>query len=356
MPHTDEEPREVLPAASEPSSVVAARTLAWVEHAVIGLNLCPFAKAPWVKGQVRCVVSPGHDPASLLDELRAELRLLVEADSRKTETTLLVVPDQFAEFVDFNDFLDDADAAVAALGLEGVMQIASFHPRYQFAGTAPDDLEQRHATAPRTRPCTCCAKTASSARCEAFPEAEAIYETNIRTLRATRRRRAGPRCKSAVPADATADAISPRRAPTISPSRRSAWSCSRVNAKPQLMRRKWSKRSEFENSAPGATRMPCASAASNSAWLDALPRQLDPQLQAAGRQVDARAGRKVARRSHRPSARAGVFSAAAQAAQVAVVGAGGHELGRPRAARAPRCCAVCANLSISHARLPAPGR
>ena len=182
IPPADDEPRDVLPATREPGSVVAARTLAWVEHAVIGLNLCPFAKAPWIKGQVRCVVSPSHDTASLLDELRAELHLLVAADPRQTETTLLVVPDQFAEFDDFNDFLDDADAAVLALGLEGTIQIASFHPRYRFAGTAPDDLDNATNRAPY--PTLHLLREDSVERAvEAFPEAETIYETNIRTLR-----------------------------------------------------------------------------------------------------------------------------------------------------------------------------
>jgi hypothetical protein len=158
------------------------RTQAWAEHAVVGLNLCPFAKAPWVKGQVRCVVSASQDPASLLEELRAELQLLVETDPRKTETTLLVVPDQFAEFDDFNQFLDNADAAVIALDLEGTIQIASFHPRYRFAGTAPQDLDNATNRAPY--PTLHLLRENSIERAvEAFPQAEAIYETNIRTLR-----------------------------------------------------------------------------------------------------------------------------------------------------------------------------
>ena len=182
MPPADDEPRDVLPATREPSGAVAARTLAWVEHAVIGLNLCPFAKAPYVKGQVRCTVSASQDPETLLAELRAELHLLVETDPRKTETTLLVVPDQFAEFDDFNDFLDDADAAVVALGLEGTIQIASFHPRYRFAGTAPDDLDNATNRAPY--PTLHLLREDSVERAvEAFPETETIYEANIRTLR-----------------------------------------------------------------------------------------------------------------------------------------------------------------------------
>jgi len=182
MAPADDEPRDVPPTTHQSGSAVAARTLAWVEHAVIGLNLCPFAKAPWVKGQVRCVVSASRDPASLLEELRAELRLLVETDSNKTETTLLVVPDQFAGFDDFNEFLDDADAAVVALDLEGTIQIASFHPRYQFAGTAPDDLDNATNRAPY--PTLHLLREDSVERAvEAFPQAQTIYEANIRTLR-----------------------------------------------------------------------------------------------------------------------------------------------------------------------------
>ncbi|HKW83834.1 MAG TPA: DUF1415 domain-containing protein [Burkholderiaceae bacterium] len=172
----------MLPTTPEPASLVATRTLAWVEHAVIGLNLCPFAKAPWVKGQVRCVVSTSQDAAGLIDELRAELRLLVDIAAHETETTLLVVPDQFAEFDDFNDFLDAADAALVALDLEGTIQIASFHPRYRFAGTAADDLDNATNRAPY--PTLHLLREDSVDRAvEAFPQAETIYEANIRTLR-----------------------------------------------------------------------------------------------------------------------------------------------------------------------------
>lgn len=182
MPPTDDQPRDALPAGRLPAGVVRARTLAWVEHAVIGLNLCPFAKAPWAKGQVRCVVSASREAAPLLDELRSELKLLVETDPRRTETTLLVVPDQFDDFDVFNDFLDDADAALEALGLEGIIQIASFHPRYRFAGTQPDDLD--NATNRSPFPTLHLLREDSVERAvEAIPEPSTIYETNIRTLR-----------------------------------------------------------------------------------------------------------------------------------------------------------------------------
>jgi len=182
MPATDDEPRDVLPTTRDPSSTVTRHMLAWVEHAVIGLNLCPFAKAPWSRARCDAWSARAKTLASLLEELRAELQLLVETDPRKTETTLLVVPDQFAEFDDFNDFLDDADAAVIALDLEGTIQIASFHPRYRFAGTAPQDLDNATNRAPY--PTLHLLRENSIERAvEAFPQAEAIYETNIRTLR-----------------------------------------------------------------------------------------------------------------------------------------------------------------------------
>ena len=182
MPPTDDEPREAFPVARLPAATVSANTLAWLEHAVIGLNLCPFAKAPWAKGQVRCVVSASRDPRTLLIELADELRLLIQTDPQRVETTLLVVPDQFVEFEDFNDFLDAADAALAALDLEGKIQIASFHPRYRFAGTAPDDLENATNRAPY--PTLHLLREDSVARAvEAMPDPSAIYEANIGTLR-----------------------------------------------------------------------------------------------------------------------------------------------------------------------------
>lgn len=172
-----------MPANEPPLDAAVAHTLAWLEHAVIGLNLCPFAKAPWAKGLVRCVASASREPGALLDELLDELRRLAAADPAALETTLLVAPRQFAAFEDFNDFLDAADAALAGLGLEGTIQIASFHPQYQFAGSAPDDIDNATNRAPY--PTLHLLREASIERAvEAFPDASAIYEANIRTLRA----------------------------------------------------------------------------------------------------------------------------------------------------------------------------
>ena len=117
-----------------------AETRAWVDRAVIGLNLCPFAKAPQVKGLVRYVVSTASDPAALLSDLITELERLAESKADKLETTLLVHPRVLTDFADYNDFLAIAEDTVAELDLDGVLQVASFHPQYQFDGTTPDDV------------------------------------------------------------------------------------------------------------------------------------------------------------------------------------------------------------------------
>ena len=158
-----------------------AETCAWVDRVVIGLNLCPFAKAPQVKGQVRYVLSEASEHQALLAGLIDELKLLAETPADRIETTLLVHPQVLGDFADYNDFLGLADAAVAELGLEGVIQVASFHPRYQFAGTAPDDLG--NATNRSPYPTLHLLREESVERAvAAFPEAEAIFEANIATL------------------------------------------------------------------------------------------------------------------------------------------------------------------------------
>ncbi len=160
---------------------ILLETRAWVTRAVIGLNLCPFAKAAQARNQIRYVLCDATDPQALLITLRDELRFLHEADPAQVDTTLLIHPRVLTDFADFNDFLAVADAAVQGLGLEGVLQIASFHPRYQFAGTAPADLE--NATNRSPCPCLHLLREDSIARAvEAFPEPEAIFEANIRTL------------------------------------------------------------------------------------------------------------------------------------------------------------------------------
>ncbi|WP_342128850.1 DUF1415 domain-containing protein [Hydrogenophaga sp. OTU3427] len=119
---------------------VLADTRRWIEKAVIGLNLCPFAKAVYVKNQVRIVVSHARHLDAFLDELDRELDLLRDTPAEQVDTTLLVHPTLFPDFEVFNDFLNVVDDVVAEHELEGVIQVAPFHPAFQFDGTAPDDV------------------------------------------------------------------------------------------------------------------------------------------------------------------------------------------------------------------------
>jgi hypothetical protein len=158
-------------------------TRAWVLRAVVGLNLCPFAKAPMTKNQIRYVVSAASDTSSLLEALCAEMHTLAQADPEQIETTLLIHPNVLGDFADFNEFLDVADAALDQLGYEGVLQVASFHPLYQFAGTVLDDVS--NATNRSPFPTLHLLREESVDRAVvAFPDAHAIFEANIHTLEA----------------------------------------------------------------------------------------------------------------------------------------------------------------------------
>ena len=157
-------------------------TVHWLERAVIGLNLCPFAKAVHVKGQIHYAVTLADDPAQVLDVLRSELTALALAEPERRDTTLLVVPRCLTDFIDFNDFLDTAEAVLEELDLVGTLQIASFHPRYQFAGTAEDDVTNCTNRSPY--PTLHLLREESIDRAvEVFPEAETIYERNMEVLR-----------------------------------------------------------------------------------------------------------------------------------------------------------------------------
>jgi hypothetical protein len=159
-----------------------ATTRRWLEQAVIGLNLCPFARAVHLKQQIRWVESPARDAQRLLGDLVHELQFLAAADPATVETTLLIHPHALNDFLDYNDFLDVADAAIDDLGLAGVLQVASFHPDYQFEGTAPDDVENLSNRSPH--PMLHLLREDSVARAvAAFPDTAAIYERNIETLR-----------------------------------------------------------------------------------------------------------------------------------------------------------------------------
>jgi len=165
------------------SEAVIERTRAWVMQAVIGLDLCPFAKAAQVRGQVRYVVTPATDADGLLQALEEELHRLAATDPGAVETALLIHPQAMNDFLDYNDFLEAADAAVEALGYSGVLQVASFHPDYQFDGTEPDDVT--NATNRSPYPTLHLLREASVQRAvEAFGNTDEIYRKNIRTLQA----------------------------------------------------------------------------------------------------------------------------------------------------------------------------
>jgi hypothetical protein len=158
-----------------------AVTRTWVDKAVIGLNLCPFAKAVQVRGQVRYVVSRAATPEALYEDLRRELDLLASTDPEEIDTTLLIHPDVLTDFLDYNDFLDVADATLEELDLDGQIQVASFHPDYRFAGTAEDDVG--NATNRSPFPMLHLLREASIERAvAAIPEAADIYEKNILTM------------------------------------------------------------------------------------------------------------------------------------------------------------------------------
>ncbi len=162
-------------------AAVIEDTQRWVQRAVIGLNLCPFAKAVEVKQQVRYVVSPARSAKALLADLKRELLALAEADAQVLDTTLLMAPDGFAEFLEFNDVLERADKLLVDLELDGVLQIASLHPHYQFADTEADDITNCTNRAPY--PTLHLLREESVDRAvAAFPNPEAIFETNMYTM------------------------------------------------------------------------------------------------------------------------------------------------------------------------------
>ena len=164
------------------ADAVLAETRAWVERAVIGLRLCPFASAAQRGGRVRYVVSGSEDGESLLADFIAELKRLVDSVPDELETTLLVHPRVFADFLDFNDFLDIAEAAIAELDLDGVVQIATFHPDYRFADTDADDIA--NATNRSPHPILQLLREESIERALAnVARPDAIFEANIETLR-----------------------------------------------------------------------------------------------------------------------------------------------------------------------------
>ncbi len=165
-----------------PADLVIAETRAWVRHAVIGLNLCPFARAVEARDRMRYVVSDSTDPATILEQMMAEFRLLADTPVEDTETTLLILPAAFTDFLDFNDFLEQAERRLRRAGLEGEFQIASFHPAYQFAGTEADDIS--NATNRSPWPTLHLLRESSIDRAVAsMANPDSIFEANIETMK-----------------------------------------------------------------------------------------------------------------------------------------------------------------------------
>jgi uncharacterized protein len=169
-----------VPWASD--EVVLAQTRAWLTEIVIGLELCPFAKPVHVKDQVRYFVSSAEAPEALLQDLLNELQALADADPALIDTTLLIHPRVLSDFLDYNDFLSVAEFALEDLGLAGHLQIASFHPNYQYAGNAAEDLANCVTRSPY--PMLHLLREASVDRAVAvFPDASLIVDKNIDRLR-----------------------------------------------------------------------------------------------------------------------------------------------------------------------------
>lgn len=161
--------------------IVVRDTVAWLERAVIGLNLCPFAKSVHVKGQIHYAVSAAQTSDQLLVDLKQELQALVALNSDECDTTLLIAPDCLGDFLNFNDFLAQADEVLVELELDGVFQIASLHPQYQFAGTEVDDITNFTNRSPY--PTLHLLREESVDRAvQAFPDAQDIYENNMQAM------------------------------------------------------------------------------------------------------------------------------------------------------------------------------
>jgi hypothetical protein len=161
---------------------VVEDTRRWLERAVVGLNLCPFAKAVLVKEQVHFAVTHAQDAVGVLDDFGVELDALVTLPAQERETTLLVIPQGLDDFLAFHDVAQRAERLVRQRGLEGVVQVASFHPQFLFAGTDEDDITNHTNRSPY--PTLHLLREASMDRAvAAFPDAAAIYETNMATLR-----------------------------------------------------------------------------------------------------------------------------------------------------------------------------
>ncbi len=164
------------------SESVIASTKCWLENIVIGLNLCPFAKAIHVQNQIRYRVSTARCNQELMDDLQFELTLMLDTAPEDIESTLLIHPEVLNDFSAYNLFLADCDQAILDSELEGIIQIASFHPQYQFAGTKSDDVTNYTNRSPF--PILHLLREASVTQAvESYPNVDGIYQKNMATLK-----------------------------------------------------------------------------------------------------------------------------------------------------------------------------
>jgi len=160
---------------------IIAYTSAWVEHVVIGLNLCPFAKPVHTKGQIDYFLSHARDETTLAANLRLAMQRLIASTPEKMDTCLLIHPWVLSDFFDYNNFLDIADGILDELELIGVLQIASFHPHYQFAGTTEDDVTNCTNRSPFPMLHLLREKSLDKATA-ALPDANVIVDRNVDTM------------------------------------------------------------------------------------------------------------------------------------------------------------------------------
>lgn len=167
---------------SSENQLIVEATHQWLEKVVIGLNLCPFAASPWRQGRVRSRISEATSQQQLAEDLAEELLALQASDPAERETTLLIHPHVLDDFFDYNDFLDLADRLLEDLGLDGTIQVASFHPDYRFADSQPDD--PANCTNRSPYPMLHLLREASIEAATAhMPDPDLIYERNIKKLR-----------------------------------------------------------------------------------------------------------------------------------------------------------------------------
>ncbi|NND90439.1 MAG: DUF1415 domain-containing protein [Granulosicoccus sp.] len=151
----------------------------WLDSMVIGLNLCPFAGSVRRRGLLRIVLASSDRTEQCLQELADEAHRLTVAD--EDATTLFVLPHGFADFDDYLDLLAVGEALLAELGYTGILQLASFHPRYQFDGTGIDELSNWTNRAPL--PILHLLREDSVARAvEGHPDPQGIPGRNIQRL------------------------------------------------------------------------------------------------------------------------------------------------------------------------------